>query len=252
MRSACKTCSCHSPCDLAAGKPGKANCWQIDAEVDLLMKASMVLTQAVFVASGSDRGRKGWKEVKKTTGRTRIERRTGSEGGVRKWKRYRQDKTGTARSGLGVHYGPKVPRNQSDGYELCEEGKPSGRRACGDRLGTARCFHFYWSLARKLGEPLWNGRPRIVPSLWGDHSTAARTVALSPSNSYRLGRYLYARHVHMRVAGDVGVWAFWRRAGSELPSGRPVVTPRRGSGNELKALRQQTDGQTVCESRKGG
>ncbi|KAK3490780.1 uncharacterized protein B0T23DRAFT_169928 [Neurospora hispaniola] len=75
MRSACKTCSCHSPCDLAAGKPGKANCWQIDAKVDLLMKASMVLTQAV-VASGSDRGRKRWKEVKKTT----IERRTGSEG----------------------------------------------------------------------------------------------------------------------------------------------------------------------------
>ncbi|KHE83550.1 hypothetical protein GE21DRAFT_1309363 [Neurospora crassa] len=198
----------------------------------------MVLTQAVFVASGSDRGRKGWKEVKKTTGRTRIERRTGSEGGGQPgvdwgWADGPEGAEGLATNGCGwvrVHYGPKVPRNQSDGYELCEEGKPSGRRACGDRLGTARCFHFYWSLARKLGEPLWNGRPRIVPSLWGDHSTAARTVALSPSNSYRLG--------------DVGVWAFWRRAGSELPSGRPVVTPRRGSGNELKALRQQTDGQT--------
>lgn len=75
---------------------------------------------------------------------------------------------------MGLDYGPKDPRNQSDGYELCEVRPPWD--CC------------YWSLARKLGEPLWNGRPRIVPSLWGDHSTAARTVALSPSYSYDLGR----------------------------------------------------------------
>ena len=42
-----------------------------------------------------------------------------------------------------------------------------------------------WAQTRRTS--LWNGRPRIVPSLWGDHSTAARTVALSPSNSYGPG-----------------------------------------------------------------
>lgn len=48
------------------------------------------------------------------------------------------------------------------------------------------------------------------------------------------------------MAGDVSGRFVWR-AGSELPSG-PVVTPRRGSGNELNALRQQTAGQTVPTS----
>ncbi|EGZ70610.1 hypothetical protein NEUTE2DRAFT_130611 [Neurospora tetrasperma FGSC 2509] len=206
------------------------------------------MTEAAVVASGSDRGRKRWKEVKKTTGRTRIERRTDGKRGGGEWieggRMGLEGADGLATNGCGwvrAHYGPNVPRNQSDGYELCEE--VEGKWKTGLRRPPWDwCFHFYWSLARKLGERLWNGRPRIVPSLWGDHSTAARTVALSPSNSYRLGRYLYARYVHMRLAGDVS----GRFGGLDLSS-RPVlhvVTPRRGSGNELNALRQQTAGQT--------
>lgn len=68
---------------------------------------------------------------------------------------------------------PKFPETRATGV------KKTGLRPAWD------CC--YWSLGRKLGEPLWNGRPRIVPSLWGDHSTAARTVAPSPSNSYGPG-----------------------------------------------------------------
>ncbi|KAL0470761.1 hypothetical protein QR685DRAFT_606049 [Neurospora intermedia] len=87
---------------------------------------------------------------------------------------------------------PKIPETRATGMSCVKKGSPVEDGPAETALGLW-CFHFYWSLGRKLGEPLWNGRPRIVPSLWGDHSTAARTVALSPSNSYRLGRYLYAR-----------------------------------------------------------
>lgn len=101
---------------------------------------------------------------------------------------------------------PTFPETRATGMSCVK--KASGRRAGLRRPPWDWCFHFYWSLARKLGDPLWNGRPRIVPSLWGDHSTAARTVALSPSNSYRLGRYLYAWYVHRYAGGRGRVWAF--------------------------------------------